>query len=181
MYFASIELVIAYILAIFFHEAGHLLSLWILKKKVYSIHFKLTGLVIEHEGDLTPLQMLISSASGPALGLVYAYMASFISSLFFEQLFSLSAGLSLALSIFNSIPAIPLDGATVLGALCLILKVKEPSKVLMVSCIVTCTGMFLIGIYLFRYNMGYGLVLAATILMLYTMFDEGIVKTDNLR
>lgn len=130
---------------------------------------------------MTVLQTLLCAASGPALGLLYAYLASYISSFILPDFFSLSAGLSLALSFFNALPVAPLDGASMLRSLCLLLKIGDPSKVIFASGISICTGMFALGMYLIKLGMGYGLIVMAIVLMLGTLFEEGIVKRGDLR
>jgi len=181
IYLAPLDFVAAYFFAVIFHETGHLLCLYIFQKRIYSMNLELTGLVIEHEGALTAFESLLCAAAGPALGLLYAYVASFISSFVLPDFFSLSAGLSLALSFFNALPVSPLDGASMLKSLCQLLKINNPSKALFISGISICTGLFILGIYLLRFGMGYGLIGMAVVLMLSTLFEEGIVKKGDLR
>jgi len=130
---------------------------------------------------MTAFQTLLCAASGPALGLLYAYLASYISSFILPDFLSLSAGISLALSFFNALPVAPLDGASMLRSLCLLLKIDDPSKVIFISGMSICTGLFALGLYLLRYGMGYGLIGMAIVLILSTLFEEGIVKRGDLR
>lgn len=41
--------------------------------------------------------------------------------------------------------------------------------------------MFALGMYLIKLGMGYGLIVMAIVLMLGTLFEEGIVKRGDLR
>jgi len=180
-YFAPFDFVAAYFFAVLFHETGHVICLLLLKKRMYKLKIELKGLVLEHEGALTPLQELLCAASGPALGVIYAYVASFTSTLIFSDFFCLSAGISLTLSFFNALPVMPLDGATMLNSLCILLGNRNPGNVLYVSGILVCICLFLIGVYLISRGAGYGLTAMSIILLLYTLFEEGIVKTSDLR
>lgn len=138
------------------------------------------GLLIKHEGNLSEYQELLCAAAGPLFGVLYAYAASFASRFVLAEFFSLSAGLSLALSIFNILPVVPLDGASVLGVFCKLLGINEPEKILFLSSISVSTGLLMLGIYLMYRGMGYGLSVMAIILLFCTLFEEGIVKKGEL-
>jgi len=180
-YFAPLDFTAAYFFAVLFHEVGHLLCLFLMKKKVYKITLELKGLVIEHEGALSASQELLCAAAGPALGLTYAYFASFASTLIFPDFFGMSAGISLILSFFNALPVRPLDGAVMMKSFCILSGNNSPSKVLCISGIVTSLCLLSLGIYLMSLGTGYGLTTMSIILMLYTLFEEGIVKKGDLR
>lgn len=180
-YFAPLDFTAAYFFAVLFHEIGHLLCLFHMKKRIYQIKFELKGLVIEHEGALTAMQELICAAAGPAMGLIYAYLASFASTLFFSDFFGMSSGISLTLSFFNALPIRPLDGAVMMKSFCVLSGNDNPSKVLCISGIIVGIFLLSLGIYHMSRGTGYGLTAMSIILMMYTLFEEGIVKKGDLR
>lgn len=181
IYFAPFEFIAAYLSAIVFHEAGHLFCLYFFNKKIYSVKFELKGLAIEHEGNLTAFQTMLCSAAGPAAGLLYAYVCSAISARIMTEFLSLSAGLSLSLSFFNLLPVVPLDGAMVLKSVLEILKIRNPSKVTYISSLLFSISLLTLALYLMSDGKGYGLAMMSIILLLCTLFDEGIVKPKDLR
>ena len=71
-----------------------------------------------------------SAAAGPAAGFAYAFLASFLWRETGQDWLSLSAGLSLLLSIFNLLPAPPLDGGRILAPLlCALLGSKKEKRI----------------------------------------------------
>ncbi len=105
----------ALIPAVLAHEAGHCLCLRAFGARLKSIRLDLTGVSLSYAGaHMTLIQELCATIAGPVCGLVYAFAASWLSSQWRMSVFSLSAGISFVLSIFNLLPAMPLDGGRAL-------------------------------------------------------------------
>lgn len=105
----------ALIPAVLVHEAGHCLCLRAFGARLKSIHLDLTGASLSYAGaHMTLMQELSATFAGPASGLLYAFAASWLSVQWGKNVFSLSAGISFVLSIFNLLPAMPLDGGRAL-------------------------------------------------------------------
>lgn len=92
------------------HELGHFLLLKMGGMRLRSISLGLFGLEMDYYGLLGGVHGFLSILAGPAFGLAYALVAACIPG----EYWSLSAGLSLALSVFNLLPVLPLDGGRLL-------------------------------------------------------------------
>lgn len=113
-------LLIAAVLALLFHETGHLLCAYCLHVKVSDIEFSLFGGIMHCEMQhLRRSQQIILSLSGPLfslIGYVICYLLLFHpSSLTILYLECLRANLLLFL--INLLPVLPLDGGHILIAL----------------------------------------------------------------
>lgn len=96
------------------HELGHLLLLHLGGLPVRRVSLGLAGLEIDYRGALTGLHGFLTVLAGPVFGLAYALAAARLGG----EYFTLSAGLSLALSAFNLLPILPLDGGRLLLFAC---------------------------------------------------------------
>lgn len=96
------------------HELGHLLALGLLGLPIRCFHIELRGLCIEYGGRAGALGHSFVAAAGPFAGLVYAFALSRAAMSLQSEWCRLSAGLSLALTLFNLLPALPLDGGVLL-------------------------------------------------------------------
>ena len=103
----------ALLLAAAAHELGHIAALRLCGARLGGLSADLAGPLLTARGALGRGRECICLAAGPAAGLLYAFAAACAGG----ALLSLSAGLSLALSAFNLLPARPLDGGRILEAL----------------------------------------------------------------
>ena len=95
------------------HELGHLLFLLVGGLSPRCLVLGLEGLELDYRGELRGLKGAAAIAAGPLFGIAYGLLV------FSEiEYLRLSGGISLALSIFNLIPTLPLDGGRLL---CLVL------------------------------------------------------------
>ncbi len=99
------------------HEAGHLLALRLAGARLTAFRLDLLGFRMDSRGALSRWQELLAALSGPAAGLLFAALASFAGRWLNSAFLSCAAGVSLLLSIFNLLPALPLDGGRALLAL----------------------------------------------------------------
>ena len=97
--------------AVLVHELGHLAAMELLGLKFCGLRLELTGLCIEYSGETSRWGQFLTAAAGPALGLIYAQLAS-------AAHWELAAGLSMLLSLFNLLPIQPLDGWRMAASLC---------------------------------------------------------------
>ena len=103
--------------AILVHELGHAAAILALGLRLYSFRAETGGFRLDYAGETSPLGHARIAAAGPAAGLAYAFLASFLWRETGEDWLVLSAGISLLLSLFNLLPAPPLDGGRILAPL----------------------------------------------------------------
>ncbi len=96
-------------LAVLAHEAGHAAAIYLTGGRVTALRLAVTGPVICRTGGTDGAREAFCALAGPLAGVLYAIVSA-------ERL-PLSAGMSLVLSAFNSLPALPLDGGRALAAL----------------------------------------------------------------
>ena len=117
VYVSETRFLLALLPAVLLHELGHLLALWLLGVRAAALRPELTGLRIDYAASGNPAEELLAAAAGPAAGLCYAWLASRLGARLSDKVLLLSAGLSLALSLFNLLPAPPLDGGRIAASL----------------------------------------------------------------
>lgn len=103
--------------AILVHELGHVAAILALGLRLRGFRAEAGGFRLDYVGDTSPLGHALIAAAGPAAGLLYAFLASFLWRKTGQDWLCLSAGLSLLLSFFNLLPAPPLDGGRILSPL----------------------------------------------------------------
>ena len=104
----------ALLLAAAAHELGHLVAIRLTGGRARSLTANITGAVIERDAQAGSLSEMVCALSGPAAGLIWAALAAGMGSFLGLDMLLLSAGMSLVLSGFNLLPALPLDGGRAL-------------------------------------------------------------------
>lgn len=117
IFFCGWDELCALVLAAAVHESGHLLALWALGCRVKGLRLDGFGASIGIDGVISDEAVVLAALSGPVAGFVGAFLLSAIGREFGSPGLYRAAGLSLALSLFNLLPALPLDGGRVIAAL----------------------------------------------------------------
>lgn len=112
-FFDSAGLCAALLPAVLIHELGHVLALRASGRRLRRVVIGLSGIRMDYAGGTEGAGELASVAAGPAAGLLYAAAACALGG----DYFSFSGALSLWLSVFNLLPALPLDGGRLLRLL----------------------------------------------------------------
>ena len=107
----------ALLLAAAAHEAGHFAALRLTGGRVSGVRADVCGAVIERRGAVSLWGEVFCAAAGPLAGGLYALLVSRLGLALSSELLTVSAGMSLVLSVFNLIPATPLDGGRIAGEL----------------------------------------------------------------
>lgn len=110
---ASFTQLAALLAPIIVHELGHIVMLRLFGLRIRRFSADLRGFCIEYAGACGALGHAASAFAGPAAGLAYAFAASYFGSRDGNDVLLLSAGVSLLLSLFNLLPALPLDGGRI--------------------------------------------------------------------
>ena len=106
------------------HEAGHAAALLALGARLRRLRLDIFGLRLDYGGKLGRGAVLCSALAGPAAGLLYAFPAMGAAA----QGAKISGAISLLLSVFNLLPALPLDGGRALSVLCTARTVRRCSR-----------------------------------------------------
>ena len=95
------------------HELGHLLALRLCRARLTRVEISLSGVQMDYAPRLEGGRAVLCFLSGPAAGLLYALAACTLGGAFWQM----SGAVSFALSAFNLLPILPLDGGRVVAAL----------------------------------------------------------------
>ena len=99
------------------HEAGHLAAIPLTGGQVTGISADAGGAVIHRRGASSPYGEAFCAVMGPATGLLFAFAASAAGRALGSPVLTISAGMNVVLSLFNMLPASPLDGWRIVSAL----------------------------------------------------------------
>ena len=168
-YLAPTDKLLAVLLPVILHELGHILALRLLGLRICRFRIELKGLCMEYRGYAGGLGHALAAAAGPALGLLYALAASLLAVQYGNPWLELTAGVSLLLSAFNLLPALPLDGGRILYHLSAALfGERVAARVTDITSLVVGTTLLVLGAYLMFRGFGLALELAAVWLLLST-------------
>jgi len=151
--------------AVLIHELGHLTAMELLGLKLCELRLELTGLCIGYSGETSRWGQFLTAAAGPALGLIYARLAS-------AARWELAAGLSMLLSLFNLLPIRPLDGWRMAASLC---TGRWGERVLNALGLLAALSLLCLGFVYARQGKGFALCAVGTYLFLsinYTRINE---------
>lgn len=117
-FFGDLRLMMVVLGCVGLHELGHLLMLRKFGVPVRRLNLGFSGLTIWYPNwILSGRQAFAVAAAGPAAGILTGVLASFAGNLLHHEGLLLFAGGNAVLSVFNLLPAKPLDGWRLLSAL----------------------------------------------------------------
>ena len=178
---ASFSELAAILTPVIVHELGHIVVLRLYGLRIRRISADLRGLCIEYGGLCTPSGHIVSALAGPAAGLAYAFAASCVSQKVSNETLTLSAGVSLLLSLFNLLPIVPLDGGRVFSvAASELLGGRRGDALTKAVGLALSAALLLSGIYLMWKGEGTALTLAALWLLLAQPDKTALVKRREL-
>lgn len=180
-YIGDFGTIAAVLLPILIHELGHLGALKALGLRATGLRVELRGFCIEYEGEAGRLGHALAAFAGPLAGMIYALAAATTGRLSGYEWLSLTAGISIILSAFNLLPAMPLDGGRIARSL-LCAALGEQAGERAIRFLSTAVGAALLtaGTLLTAAGGGIALLLAAIWLLLYQNEGEGIEKSTEI-
>ena len=172
-FIADLDKILALLVPVFVHELGHILMLRFLGLRISGFRVELKGFCISYCGCTGAVGHALAAAAGPMFGLIYAMAASVLASRLGCSWLELSAGISLILSFFNLLPALPLDGGRMLYALaCPFMREPAAGKLVKISGLAVGIALLALGTYLMFNGYGLAMELAAIWLLAYTGTDR---------
>ncbi len=180
-YIGDFAEIMAVVLPVLVHELGHLGALKALGLRATGLRVELRGFCIEYEGEAGGLGHALAAFAGPLAGGIYALAAATAGRLSGYEWLSLTAGVSVILSVFNLLPAMPLDGGRIAQSI-LYAALGERSGERATRILSTAVGAALLaaGTLLTAAGGGIALLLAAIWLLLYQNEGEGIEKSTEI-
>lgn len=169
--------ILAVLLPVMIHELSHVIVLRMFGMKIRSISFQLRGICIRYSGSSGVVGDIIAAGSGPAAGLLYALTASRAGVMTDSSWLCLSAGVSLLLSVYNLLPAMPLDGGRIFFSIACVVFGEKKGEIIS-SALGTAVGALLLvfGLTLMKRGQGIALTAAAVWILLCQRWGAGIVK-----
>ncbi len=177
-FFGGMTSLVALTLAVLVHELGHIAAIVLCGGRVHRLKVTLSGLCISCSGVIGTEKSVICLCAGPASGFALAYAASYLGNLSQNLLLIKTAGFSLVLSVYNSLPALPLDGGRALECLA-----ESLGGVGFANALLELTGMLMgaallfSGAYFIRQSFGAALLIAGVLVL---TSQTGIVKNGSM-
>lgn len=180
-FIADVDKILALLIPALFHELGHVFTLRLLGLRISGFRAELKGLCIGYSGYTGALGHALTAAAGPLWGLIYAMAASLLAQRLACQWLELSAGVSLLLSLFNLLPALPLDGGRILYALSSPFMSEASARRLVdISSLVVGLMLLALGTYLMLRGFGAAMDLAAIWLLAYTGTERRAFRSREM-
>ena len=146
-FFGGISSLGAVLLSAAVHELGHAAAIKLCGGKVKRLSFDSSGLCMTGAGTYSTGGEMFILLAGPVAGLALAFACSKLGNDSANDFFLRTAGISFALTIYNMLPALPLDGGRALNIL--------------LHCLMTAFLLAATGVYASGTQLGIALLAAA--------------------
>ena len=177
-FFGGMTGLAALMLAVTVHELGHIAAIVLLGGRIHSLKVSVSGLCICCSGSMTAGQTVICIYAGPTAGLALAYAASYLGNLDQNLLLIKTAGFSFILSVYNLLPALPLDGGRALQRLAECFYGRCFAQTLLeLTGMLTGTALLFAGAYFIRRSFGAAVFVAGVWII---TAQTGIVKNGSM-
>lgn len=181
LYLGKPKEIAALLLPALCHELGHMLALWVLGMQIRRFRLELRGFCIEYYGGSGALGQALAAAAGPLAGFAWAAAASILGNRLQADWLCLSAGVSLILSLFNLLPAMPLDGGRIVLALsCAVLGEQKGARLCEGISLFTGAALMGLGLWLMLRGMGAALLAASIWVLLYQESGPVLAKLREM-
>ena len=179
LYLGSLGEIAAVLLPVLVHELGHAAALALLGLRIRQVRFELRGFCIEYYGDCSAVGHAFAAFAGPLAGLVWAIAASARGN--GADWLTLSAGVSVLLSLFNLLPALPLDGGRILLNLsCAVLGTRRGEKLTETVSLFVGATLLALGLWFLLRGEGIAVLTASVWLLCWQESGSGLVKRPEM-
>lgn len=166
VYFLDFYVLSALILAVAVHELGHVACLRAFGLDIRCFSVGAGGMCIDYHGEGSALTHALAAAAGPAAGIAYAYLCSYLGVYLHLAWLQLGAGISLILSLYNLLPVTPLDGGRIFAAVAsALVGERRGGSLAAVMSAAVCAVLLAFGVRLFARSCGAGLLIASICLI----------------
>lgn len=174
-FFGGLNALAVVFVSAFFHELGHIVAIKAFGGKIRKLNFDASGFCMSYYGIDSTQREAIALLSGPLFGFAFAYLASYCGNKYNSDFLYQSAGVSLIFSVFNLLPALPLDGGRAL--FCLIPDRIVAEKVLDYSGMITGIVLVTTGLYFLGQEKGAAFLVSGVWVLI---AQTGIVKNFGM-
>lgn len=180
VYLCEPPFILAVFTAALAHELGHILCMSVLGLSPSAVRFGAGGPCISYRGRGAAGE-LVCALSGPAVGLIFAFAMSWLTECFGGGFLPLCAGISLSLSLFNLLPALPLDGGRALeAALACVTQCGAARRITEAVSLLVLSFFLAVSLYFAVEGRGLALLSAALWLFWACLAELGIVKSGEM-
>ena len=166
IFFDRDGLLSALVPAVIAHELGHILAIAMTRGRISLLSFSSAGLRMDYLAPVDASSEIIMCMLGPVMGLIYAFAASNVGAVINSEYLLCSGGLSLVLSLYNLLPALPLDGGRILKiVLEQLADFKAAKAVMFILSLLTGLALSVAGVFYLARGYGYALIPAGLWIM----------------
>ena len=177
-FFGGIQIIAELALCCAVHELGHFMFLRIFGAKGNFLRFDATGFSMSFTGLEGNVKKFVAASAGPLFGIIFYFISNYLGKISVLDFWQGAAMLSLLLSVYNLLPAWPLDGGYIAAIILNRFTSSEKSeKLVAVSGFLTSIILMIAGLIMLENKSGAAFIIAGMCLL---TAQTGIVKNFSV-